>query len=49
MTAGADPNPKQRRRSFSRTARATWELVAIIVVLGAILVLAADGAGLISR
>jgi hypothetical protein len=46
---GADPNRNERRRSLPRTARATWELVAIIVVLGAILVLAADGAGLISR
>jgi hypothetical protein len=49
MTVGTDPNRKERRRSLPRTARATWELVAIIVVLGAILVLAADGAGLISR
>lgn len=49
MTAGADPNRRERRRSLPRTTRATWELVAIIVVLGAILVLAADGAGLISR
>jgi hypothetical protein len=46
---GADPNRKGRRRSLPRTERATWELVAIIVVLAAILVLAADGAVLISR
>jgi hypothetical protein len=49
MTVGADPNRKDRRRSLPRTAGATWELVALIVLLGAILVLAADGAGLISR
>jgi hypothetical protein len=49
VTVGGDPNRKGRRWSLRRTERATWELVAIVVVLAVILVLAADGAGMISR
>jgi flagellin-like protein len=44
-----DPAPERRRRSRRWSERATWELVATLVVLAVILVLAADGAGLISR
>jgi hypothetical protein len=46
---GQDPERKGRRFSLRRSERATWEVVAIVVVLAVILVLAADGAGLISR
>jgi hypothetical protein len=44
-----DPRSRGRRRRRHWSERATWELVAILVVLAVILVLAADGAGLISR
>jgi hypothetical protein len=46
---GADPGDRRARRLRRPSERATWEIVAILVVLIAILVLAADGAGLISR
>ena len=49
MTIDTDPVPGERRRSRRWSERTTWELVAILVVLAVILVLAADGAGLISR
>jgi len=43
---GVDPQDRRLRRP---SERATWEIVAILVVLIVVLVLAADGAGLISR
>jgi hypothetical protein len=46
---GEDPERKGRRRSVRRTERATWEVAAVLIVLAVILVLAADGVGLISR
>jgi hypothetical protein len=49
VTIETDPGPEGRRRSRRWRDRTTWELVAILVVLAVILVLAADGAGLISR
>jgi hypothetical protein len=42
-------NRPQPRASVRRTGRASWEVVAILVVVAVILVLAADGVGLISR
>jgi hypothetical protein len=44
-----DRDPDGRRRWHRWSERATWELVAILVMLTVILVLAADGVGLISR
>jgi hypothetical protein len=41
--------PQARRRMGRRGEHATWEVVAILIVLAVILVLATEGAGLISR
>jgi hypothetical protein len=49
VTIDTDPGPGGKRRSRRWSERTTWELVAILVVLAVILVLAADGAGLVSR
>jgi hypothetical protein len=41
--------PQAGRRTGRRGEHATWEVVAILIVLAVILVLATEGAGLISR
>jgi len=46
---GVDPQDRRARRLRRPSERATWEIVAILVVLIMVVVLAADGAGLISR
>jgi hypothetical protein len=44
-----EPSRQARRRMRRRGEHATWEIVAILIVLAVILVLATEGAGLISR
>ncbi|HEX3427209.1 MAG TPA: hypothetical protein VHS36_00240 [Candidatus Limnocylindrales bacterium] len=46
---GSDPEPDDRRHAVRWNERATWEVAAVLIVLAAIIVLAADGAGLIPR
>jgi hypothetical protein len=45
----ADPRARPARRLRRPSERATWEAVAILIVLAVVLALAADGAGLITR
>jgi hypothetical protein len=45
----ADPPKRRSWRQRRPSERATWEVVAILIVLAVVLVVAAEGAGLISR
>jgi hypothetical protein len=49
LDVDVEPSRQARRRMRRRGEHATWEIVAILIVLAVILVLATEGAGLISR
>jgi hypothetical protein len=49
LDVDVEPSQQAQRRTRRRGEHATWEIVAILIVLAVILVLATEGVRLISR